>query len=265
MSKYLQIVRITFQEYFEYRLNFVMWRFRNLVSIFVLLSFWLSIFGQKQIFLGYQRSQMITYVLGIAFLKSIVVASRSIDMGGQIRSGQLTRLLLQPINLFKYWFSRDFADKTMNIFFMFFEISLMVKLLNLPVYFPNDYLIYPVFFILIILATFLYFYLSFLLSCLAFWTDDVWATRYLFGFIFLEFFSGSLFPIDVLPKWLTQIINLTPFPYLVYYPLKFWLGQIALNSVFKVILVNLIWLFLFKWIAEFFWKKGSRDYGAYGG
>lgn len=265
MKKYLQVIKVTFEEYFEYRLNFLLWRFRNLISLFVLLSFWLSVYGEKQAFLGYERSQMIVYVLGISFLKSIVVASRSIDIAGQIKSGQLTRLLIQPINLFKFWFSRDFADKMMNIFFMIFEISLMVGLLKLPISLPDNYLIYPVFCLLVFLAVWLYFYLSFFLSCLAFWTDDIWATRFLFGFIFLEFFSGALFPIDILPGWLTRVIYWTPFPYLIYYPLRFWLGQVSGNLVLNVIAIELFWLFFFKQLAQILWKKGAKDYGAYGG
>lgn len=265
MKKYLQIIKITFEEYFEYRLNFILWRFRNLISLFVLLSFWLSIYGQREIFLGYQKSQIVAYVLGISFLKSIVIASRSIDLGGQIKSGQLTKLLIQPINLFNFWFSRDFADKTMNMFFMVFEIIFMIKVFNLPFFLPDNFLTYLIFLLLVILAAWLYFYLSFFLSCLAFWTDDVWATRFLFGFIFLEFFSGALFPIDVLPKRLVQIIQLTPFPYLIFYPLKFWLGQISLDIIYKTILIEIFWLFLFKQIATVLWGRGSKDYGAYGG
>jgi len=265
VKKYLQIIKITFQEYFEYRLNFILWRFRNLISLFVLLSFWLALFGEKTDFLDYSKSQILTYVLGISLLKSIVIASRSIDLGGQIKSGYLTKLLIQPINLFKFWFSRDLADKLMNIFFMIFEIFLVIKIFNLNLLFPKDPATYFVFFILVFLATGLYFYLSFLLSFLAFWTDEIWATRFLFGFIFLEFFSGSLFPIDILPGVLKKIAFCSPFPYLIYYPLKFWLGQISFKSVFWVILMEIFWLILFKKLALYFWEKGSKDYGAYGG
>ena len=116
-NKYLQIIKITFQEYFEYRLNFLLWRLRNLISFLTLVIFWLAFYGGSNIVLDYQRSQLLTYVVGVAFLRSIILSSRSVDLAGQIRSGELTKLLLQPLRIFNFWFTRDLADKTLNIFF----------------------------------------------------------------------------------------------------------------------------------------------------
>lgn len=117
MKKYLQLAKVTFEEYFVYRLNFYLWRFRSLVTFLTLLFFWLAIYGNRVEFLGYQKAQMLTYVVGIAFLRTIVLGSRSVDMADQIRSGGLTKLLLQPIKIIKFWFTRDVVDKLLNLFF----------------------------------------------------------------------------------------------------------------------------------------------------
>lgn len=265
MKKYWQIIKITFQEYFEYRLNFVLWRFRSFVSFLTLFFFWLAVFGQKESLLGYQKSQMLTYVIGIAFLRSVVLGSRSVDLAGQIRTGQLTKLLLQPIKVFNFWFSRDLVDKFLNIFFFIFEIGIVIKLFKFQIFLPQNFSTYILFAILVFLAVLLYFFLSFFLSLTAFWTEDVWATRWLFGIIFLEFLAGAFFPVDVLPSWLTKIIYLTPFPYLVYFPLKIWLEQIPSPVGLRIIFLCLAWLIFFSWLAKYLWQKGAKNYGAYGG
>jgi ABC-2 type transport system permease protein len=265
MPKYFQVIKITFQEYFVYRLNFALWRFRSFVLFLTLLFFWLAIYGDRGELLGYQKSQMLAYVIGIAFLRSIVVGSRSADLAGQIRSGELTKLVLRPIELFSYWFSRDLADKALNILFTMVEIGLIVSIFKIPFYFPQNIVSILAFLIILALALLLSFFLSMFISITAFWTEEIWATRFLFWVIFLEFFAGALFPIDVLPGWLQRVIYLTPFPYLVFYPLKIWLEQLSPLMVARAILVCGLWLFIFWWLARFFWQKGAKNYGAYGG
>ena len=265
MRKYLALAKLTFEEYFVYRLNFILWRFRNCVSFLTLLFFWLAIYGNKSEFLGYQKSQMLTYVAGIAFLRGIVLGSRSVDLAGQIRSGDLTKIVLAPIKMFQFWFTRDLVDKSLNLIFTLVEIALIISFLKFPLYLPKSSGTYLFFVIFAILSMFLYFFLSFVLSLSAFWTEDVWAARWLFGIIFLEFFAGAFFPIDVLPRVLAGIINLTPFPYLVFFPLKVWLEQISTGATIKAIIICGFWLIVFYWLAKFLWRKGVKNYGAYGG
>lgn len=265
MKKYWQLIKITFEEYFEYRLNFLLWRLRNLISFLTLTIFWLALSQSEDTLFGYRRSELLTYVVGVAFLRGFVLASRSVDLAGQIRSGELTKILLKPIEMFKYWFTRDLVDKTLNLFFVIFEVGIITRLIGFSFIFPSNSLDYLLFGFLLVLSTFLYFFLSFLLSVFAFWTEDIWATRWLFGIVFLEFFSGAYFPIDVLPGWLSRIIYLTPFPYLIYFPLKIWLGQVSIEFAFRIVVICLFWLIIFFGVSNFLWKKGIKDYGAYGG
>ena len=194
MRKYFQLAKITFQEYFVYRLNFLLWWFRSIVSFVTLLFFWLVIYGGRNELLGYQKAQMLTYVVGITFLRSFVLASRSADLAGQVRSGELTKFFLQPIKIIWFWLTRDTVDKILNLFFVIFEISAILFFIKFPFYFPHNFSTYFYFLIMVTLALFLYFFMSFCLSVIAFWTDEVWATRFLFGVIFFGIFCRSLFP-----------------------------------------------------------------------
>lgn len=265
MKKYLLLAKLTFEEYFVYRLNFILWRFRSFISFLTLFFFWLAIYGNRNDFLGYQKSQMLAYVVGIAFLRSFVLGSRSADLAGQVRSGELNRFFLQPIKAVYFWLTRDFVDKSLNLVFTIIEISLVLLLFKFPFYFPQKFSSYFSFSVLIILALFLYFFLSFTLSIIAFWTEEIWATRWLVGIIFLEFFAGAFFPIDVLPSWLQKIIYLTPFPYLVFFPLKIWLEQVSGVMAWRAAIVCAGWLLVFYWLTKFLWQKGIKNYGAYGG
>jgi ABC-2 type transport system permease protein len=265
MRKYFQLAKVTFQEYLVYRLNFILWRFRSLMEFLALYFFWWAIFSTKSEFLGYQKAQMFAYLVGIAVLRSLVMGSRSSDFAGKIRSGELTKELLKPVNIFSYWASRDFVDKLLNLFFIVFELGLVVKLFSLPFYWPKEPITILLFLLVLALAILIYFFFSLTISIASFWTEEIWATRWLFGVVLMEFFSGAFFPIDVLPASLVRVINLTPFPYLLYFPIKIWLEQLSSVTISQVILICFVWLGFFYKLAHFLWQKGVKNYGAYGG
>lgn len=264
MTKYLYLARITFQEFLAYRLNFILWRFRNFLATLILFFFWLALYGPRQELLGYQKAQILTYSLGIAFLRSLVLSSKTSRLTNQIRSGGLNRLLLKPWGTFKFWFTQDLADKTTNLLFAFFEIGLILYFFKFSFYFPQNLLTYLPFIFLCLLSVLLFFLIDFWLSTFTFWVDQPWAPRWLFGVIFLYFLSGASFPLDVLPPAVLKIASFTPFPYLIYFPLKVWLEQVTLLQTIKVILITLFWLIAFWFIVRKTWEKGLKTYTAYG-
>jgi len=249
MPKYFSLAKITFQEYFTYRLNFILWRFRNLIFFLSVFFFWMAIFENRNEVLGYQKSQMLAYIIGVALLRSVILASRSVDLPGLIRNGDLNKLILQPFNFFSFWFTKDVVDKLLNIIFVLVEIGIILAIFKFPFYIPQNPATYAYFTVIIFIAIFLSFFLNFFLSVTSFWTEDIWATRWLFGVIFLEFFAGSFFPIDVLPKAISSIVYLTPFPYLIFFPLKIWNEQLSFDMIFKAIFICSSWTIFFYFLS----------------
>ena len=103
MKKYLQIFKLSFQQEFAYRLNFVMWRVRNILQIILLFFLWSSVFKdpQTEVF-GYNQEKILTYVFGILILRAIVFSARAVDVAGEISNGDITNFLLKPVSYFKY-------------------------------------------------------------------------------------------------------------------------------------------------------------------
>lgn len=265
MSKYIQIGKITLLEYLTYRLNYVFWRIRSIIFFLTLFFFWLAIYQNTDSVFGYSMSQMFSYVIGIAFLRSVVFASRVGDLPGMIRDGTMTKYLMQPINVFSLLFFRDTADKLLNITFTIIELVIILSIFKFPFYIPHNLSTYFLFLIVTISAIFLGYFLNLFISLTAFWTEDPWSTRWVFGIVFLEFLGGSYFPIDVLPSWLAKIIYMTPFPYVLYFPLKIWNEQFSVPQTYQIIGICTGWAMIFYFLSKFLWKKGTKNYGAYGG
>ncbi len=260
MRKYFQVLKNTFQEYFVYRLNFTLWRFRSFILLLSLFFFWSAIFAGREDLFGYQKNQILTYTLGIAVLRGLVLGNRSGDLAGLIRSGDAANWLLRPIGFFRFWLARDLADKILNLIFIVFELGILIAIFKPPVLVQTDPFYLVGFFLICSLAVCLFFIVNQIFGMSGFWLIDVWSVRFLFMAIFLEFLSGAVFPLDVLPPIFMKILQFTPFPYLVYFPLKIWLGQVAGSQIILGILVSSFWIIVFYKTLEFIWQKGLRAY-----
>src|SRR3989338_5306856 len=95
MSKYIQIGKITLLEYLVYRLNYIFWRVRSVIFFLTLFLFWLAIYKNTTSVFGYSQSQMMAYIIGIAFLRSVVFASRVGAPRGVLRGRAHTKLYFQ--------------------------------------------------------------------------------------------------------------------------------------------------------------------------
>lgn len=263
MKQYLQVIKNTWAETMVYRLNFVLWRVRTVVRLFVLYFLWQAIFAGRGELFGYQQAQIMTYVLGSQIVSSFVFSTRTTEIGRQIHQGDLTNFLLRPINYFYYLISRDIADKLLNIFFAVIEISLIIIIFRPNLIWITNLVSLIQFIIALGLAIFMYFSISVLLGFISFWTQESWAPRFLF-FIISEFLSGGLFPLDILPATAYQILTLLPFSYLLFFPLKIYLGQWSAIEIFWRSIIGVIWMVILVKVMGKVWKQGLRLYTAEG-
>lgn len=263
MNKYFLIAKITWQEMFTYRLNFVMWRVRMVLLLLTVYFLWLAILPKNGTLFGYTQSLMLTYILGTSLISSIVLSSKTIAVGDDINDGKLSNFLIKPINYFIYWFARDAGDKLMNIMFSVCELVILFFLLHPPVFLQTNF--FYIFFALFstVIALILFFFINLLLGFVGFWTPEIWAPRFVF-FIIINFFAGSLFPLDILPKQIFSFFQLLPFSYLLYFPLKIYLGQLSNIEVYNGLAVSIFWAIIIYLLLKLTWKKGLKNYTAQG-
>lgn len=261
--KYWVIVKNTWDEMVMYRLNFTMWRIRTILQLLTIYFLWSSLIPEGGKLFGYTQSLMLTYILGTAFLSSIILSTRTHEIGENINTGNLSIFLIRPINYFSYWFSRDLGDKLMNISFSIFELSILFFILKPPIFIQTNPFFLLGTFIAIILAVFLYFFIGSSLGLIGFWSSEVWSIRFIF-FILISFFAGGLFPLDILPPNIFQIAQFLPFTYLLYFPLKVYLGQLTPTEVFLGFSMAIFWIIGVYLILNYFWNRGLKIYTAYG-
>lgn len=262
MRKYLQIMYVGIIQVFTYRLSFFLWRVRNVFNLIFIYFLWTSVFTKQVLFLSYTQEKLITYILVISLLSSLILVTRTIDVGADILSGDIMNHLLKPFSFFRFIVSREFADKFLNLFFTVIEIFILIVVLKPHIFIQNNSGAYLLLIITMIIGGIISFFVSLNLSFIAFWSNEIWAPRWIYS-IFTWFLAGSFFPLDILPKSVYNLLLLTPFPYMIFLPSKVFLDGFS-AALIVPIGISILWSIALFFLTKKVWETGIKNYSAYG-
>lgn len=206
---------------------------------------------------------MLTYVLLISFLNGIVLSSQTFRVAEEINRGVLSNILIKPLSYFGYILSRDVSDKIINVLFSVIEIIFFIVILRPPVFIQTSFFWLSFFIITSVFAAFLFFEIGLILSIVGFWSRETWAPRFIFS-ILVAFLAGTFFPLDILPLPIYNLMLFLPFSYLVFFPLKIYLGHMELAFMVKGLFIMGIWMVLLYYLVNYLWKKGLKIYTSEG-
>lgn len=262
MLKYVTLLKLFWQNGFVYRTSLLLWRFRNFLASLMSLTVWSVIYTNQSQFLTYQKDQMIGYIFLIAVLQSLILSSTLHSLASDIYNGHITNILLKPMNFFYYLITNEVADKLKNFAFVLIEVLILFLIFNPVLIIPNlTHLI--LFIISIFIGLSIFFLVLFLLGTIGFWSPETWAPRFLL-FVFIDFTSGKLFPLDILPLVIQKLVYLTPFPYFSYVQTQIYLGKLSIEGSLRNIFISSIWLIILALSSIKVWKKGIKEYTAVG-
>lgn len=263
MKKYFLIFTNTLFEFAAYRVSFLFWRLRVILTMLMTYFLWTSVYVNSTELFNYPKEKMLTYALLMVFIHGFVLSTRIFTIGEEINMGLLSRYLVRPINYFAYHVAKDAADKLIGLCFSVFELGLLVILLQPAIYIQTGMFWLFLFFISIVMATLLYMEIMTVISLLTFWIHDTWSLRFL-SMILISFLAGTYFPLDILPKRIYELLIYSPFTYMVFFPLKVYLGDISPPFFLKGITISLGYLLFFLMLILLLWRKGLKVYRAEG-
>lgn len=262
LNKYYQVLQVNWQNGLVYKTSLFLWRLRQFLSSVMALTLWTVIYQGQDTTLGYQQSEMITYIFMVSVLQSMVLATMLQGLAQRVYSGEISNILLKPINIFGYFFSQEIADKAKNLLFILIETVILYLIFRPELSFPSP--LYALTFAIFTLgAIILHFFIQLIFGSLGFWSPETWGPRFLF-FMFLQFTAGKLFPLDILPQIIQRVVYLTPFPYLSFVQIQVYLERVPINELWQHGLVLLIWLVVTGVVARWIWQQGMKDYAAAG-
>ena len=212
---------------------------------------------------GYTLQGIIFYYL-MAPLISRIQQGQGIGFAArEIYDGGLNKYLLYPVNYYGYKFAGYFA----YCGFYIVQLFLILFLYNLFFYDPSVYqfsiLGVIAFIIAMTQACIMFFFMFSLTELLAFWFDNTWSLGVILRFS-ASFLGGGLIPLKFFPAWARDILDYTPFPYLIDYPLNALTLEITISEFLKGFLLSGTWTIAFAFISFKIWNKGQYQYAGVG-
>jgi ABC-2 type transport system permease protein len=270
--KWWIILRISVEERLVYRGDFALGTLMRFAPIIVQIFLWGAVYeaveassgGSNQI-VGYSYHDMVAYYLlvmvGRAFSSMPGLAS---GIAKDIRSGMVNKYLIQPVDMLGFLLLYRAAHKLVYYAVALGPFALVFFLCR--GFFPGwpDAGTLAAFFASLVMTFLLGFFMEAALGMIGFWFLEVSSLVFVF-MLFSFFFSGHMFPLDMLPGALGEIIKLTPFQYLAYFPAAVFLGKIQGSQLAWGLGLQLFWTVLFLLVSRIAFFYGTRRYSGYGG
>jgi ABC-2 type transport system permease protein len=114
-----------------------------------------------------------------------------------------------------------------------------------------------------IMGVMINFLVQILFGTLGFWSPESWGPKFLF-YVIVDATAGKLFPLNIFPKIIQDVLFLTPFPYLSYVQTQLFLDKLSSIEVLKISGGMIFWTVLLCIIVIKVWHYGIKNYSASG-
>src|SRR5688572_6381761 len=175
-------------------------------------------------------------------------------------SGNLSQQLLQPIDPVWRFLASHITERVVRLPIVLAIAGLCFVLYPEAFWLPKLAVLAAAL-LLLGLAFCARFALQYMMSMLSFFSERAASIEELWFVVHL-FLSGLIAPLDVYPEAVRRVTELTPFPYLIYYPVNLLLGRGA--PLPRAALVLLAWGGLGWLLQRYLWRRGLARYSAMG-
>lgn len=229
-----------------------------LVQIVVAYYLWDAIFSNSSASTigGYSFQQMMIYYIVASSLYQAVQPEVGIVIR-DIYDGTLTKYLFYPLSFFQFKFLAHLSQ----MFLMLIQFAVVASVFGLIFGWPTPISV-PVIvggFAATIVAGYLYFMFAAMLELLGFWVEQVWGLVIMLQFV-TNLLGGKLIPLSVFPHWIRALIDWTPFPAMVSFPTRVFLGEVGPAQFIMGLSSGIVWSILMTVASMLIWKRGSYQF-----
>jgi ABC-2 type transport system permease protein len=274
-STSLTILRISIEERLVYRGDFALGTLMRFLPILTQIFLWGAIFSAIRVadgstagpasVAGYSYHNFVAYYLltmiSRAFSSMPGLAS---GIARDIRDGTVKKYLIQPIDMLGFLLLYRTAHKLVYYLVAVFPFVLVFFLCQ--GYFAGwpDAVTMAACVASLVMSFLLGFFLEATIGMIGFWFLEVTSLLWIYMLINF-FFSGHMFPIDMLPGIWGTLVRLLPFQYLAYFPSAVFLGKITGHALAFGLTLELAYVLLFIAAARTVFRLGVRQYSGFGG
>lgn len=267
MRAYLSIIKIRFILLLQYRMAAIAGLFTQfffgIVRVMVFYAFYSMTTDKTPL----NYNQAITYIWMGQALFSMVPWNGDSEIQNLIRTGNVSYELLRPINLYNQWFCRAFALRTAPTILRavpMFTIALFLLPKEYGMMFPPTFGSFVGWIITIFGALMISCTITNIINICTLWSlsgDGI--TRLLSAIV--TFTSGMIVPLPFFPDWIKKILELLPFSGLIDIPIRFYIGHIPIDEIYKYFIFQITWAIILYGFGQWLLNRKLKDIVVQGG
>ena len=241
----------------EYRAEIFLWALSNSLPI-ILMGVWIK--ASEGGNFDFTPQQFAQYFFSVFIVRQLTTIWVIWEFEREVLEGKLSLRLLQPLDPVWHHVARHLAEKMTRIPLIALFCGLFFLLYPEAAWIPS-LSNFCLSILAIAFAFILRFAIQYTFAMLAFWTERASAVQQ-FWFLFYVFLSGTIAPLEVFPDTVRQIVEWTPFPYLMHFPATLLMGLPV--NFFRSILIMFGWTTIFIVLNRWLWRKGLKQYSGMG-
>lgn len=267
------ILRTCIEERLVYRGDFALGTLMRFLPIITQIFLWTAVFAAANTsdggIRGYTRDDVVAYYL-LTMLGRALSSMPGLAGGiaAQIRSGEVKKFMIQPIDLLHFLLLARIAHKLVYYAVAIGPFALVFWLCG--DYFPEwpSASTFVAFICSLLMGFALGFFLEATLGMIGFWFLEVSSLLFVY-MLFNFFFSGHMFPLEFLteslPGPLAAVLKFQPLQYLAYFPAAIYLGKVQGAELAWGLAAQAAWTVFFLVAARWAMHNGMKRYSGFGG
>ncbi|MCI9232166.1 MAG: hypothetical protein HFH97_07000 [Lachnospiraceae bacterium] len=241
LERYYALFSANLQQTMAYRFGFFTSFLGEVVKICVMLAVWMAVYRQRSTIAGFDYPMMVTYLLVSQTVNNVYGFKNDAErlISKRILDGSIVFDLLRPVGFVNARLAENAGQTVLQA--VFSGLTLLCFKLFLPELSGPASLVYCLLFAVSMCAGFfIMFSVSAISGLLAFWLMNNWGLRSAKAAI-VNFFSGALVPIAMMPGWMQGVMEALPFKNIVYVPTMIYMGQYDIRETFVRIGMQIFW------------------------
>jgi len=225
MKKYIETAKVLFKAQIAYRFDTIISMVFTISKIVLAYVLWGAIFSTKNTVAGFTFDTMISYYIIGSFISQLDQSgSTGGQIGVEIMRGQFSKYIVRPMNVFGYFASQTLGKSAFLLIFNLIAAIVWVFVFRIDFIITNNIITILSTLIICALGLLLMMQLNFYIGILAFKFHEVWLFRMIKDNV-MQFATGSLIPLTILPILVQDIMRFFPFYYVIYLPSMLFMGK----------------------------------------
>jgi len=259
MGIYFDIIRFNFLRFLAYPLEIWAAIIKRVINVGFLVVFWSIVARSSQGTINFVP--LISYFLISSSVNDVISAEAQRFgkyIGDLVKHGAFNTYLIRPLSLIPYLYSSCLGERSLSLI-----LSAIIFILGIIISPPSGVLSVALFIVFLSLAVVISLSINLMVGILHFYTPEASNFRYTISHV-IKVFSGAIVPLSFFPDSFRWIVQLSPFPGMVYAPVTSLHITSLSPAVWQSLAVNAAWAVVLLAIAVMWWKKAIKHYDAVG-